>query len=219
MIRRNETSAGQAPARRRLGAAERRGLILAAATRAFAEHGYAGASIQRIAKGAGVVASVVYDHFGSKRELYLQLLEQHGQNLIQRSAQSSPSSSPSELLRLNLEAFYGFVEEHPFVWRMLFRDPPADNEIAALHRDIQRRASQAIAALIGSVRPDEQLIGGLERTQANVMLAEAIKAVNDGLAAWWFEHRDISRAQVIAVAQALLWTGLARVADATSDDA
>lgn len=205
------TGGDQRPARRRLTATQRRDLVLNAATRAFAEHGYQGASIQEIAERAGVVASVVYDHFSSKRELYLALLERHGRALVERSVRAQPGGSPAELFDVNVEAFYRFVEADPFVWRMLLRDPPADTEIASAHADIERRASEAMAALIASVRPGAELVPGVPRAQANVMLAEGIKAVNNGLAAWWFEHREVSREQVVSLARALLWTGLERL--------
>jgi hypothetical protein len=37
------------------------------------------------------------------------------------------------------------------------------------------------------VRPGEQLIAGVPRAQTNAMLAEGITAINNGLAAWWYE--------------------------------
>jgi AcrR family transcriptional regulator len=52
--------------RRRLSAARRRALILEAAARQFAAHGYSGASMTGIAAAAGIAPSVIYDHFGSK---------------------------------------------------------------------------------------------------------------------------------------------------------
>ncbi len=213
MIRRKNASPEQIPPRRRLTAIQRRDLLLDAATRAFAEHGYEGASVGQIAEAAGVVASVIYDHFGSKRQLYLELLTHHAQSLIEHTTRPRPSRSPEELFETDMETFYRFVEAHPFVWRMIFRDPPADTEIAAVHREIQRGASAAITALIASVRPDEQLIAGVPREQANTMLAEGIKAVNNGLAGWWYEHREVPREQLLAVARVLLWTGLQRLAD------
>lgn len=179
----------------------------------FAEHGYEGASVQQIAAQAGVVASVVYDHFGAKRELYLELLRQHGQALLDRSVRPDPNASPADLLRHNVDAFYRFVEADPFLWRVVFRDPPADPEIAAAHREVHGAAGEAIAALIASVRPDAPLVDGVHRDHAAAMLAEGVKAVNNGLAAWWFEHRDVPREHVVAVAETLLWSGLRRVAD------
>ena len=62
-------------ARRRIPAEERRVRILDAAVEVFAEHGYDAAKMQDIAARAGVVPSVLYDHFGSKRELHITVLE------------------------------------------------------------------------------------------------------------------------------------------------
>ena len=212
MIRHKDATTGHASARLRLPAAQRRGLVLEAATQAFAEHGYEGASIGQIAERAGVVASVVYDHFGSKRALYVELLASHARTLIEHTTKPRPSESPQQLFEANIEAFYRFVEAYPFVWRMIFRDPPADTQIAAAHREIQRGASDAIAVLIASVRPAEQLIPGIARDQANTMLAEGITALNNGLAGWWYEHRETPREQVLAVVHVLLWTGLQHLA-------
>jgi AcrR family transcriptional regulator len=49
--------------RKRLTRDERRAVIVRAATEVFAEYGYAGASIDAIARRSGVSAPVVYDHF------------------------------------------------------------------------------------------------------------------------------------------------------------
>ena len=70
------------PPRRRLPAAERRELIEQAATRVFAEHGYAGASIDEIARRSGVSPPVVYDHFASKLALFTRLLERTRDELL-----------------------------------------------------------------------------------------------------------------------------------------
>src|SRR4051812_24180320 len=53
-------------ARTRIPAEERRVRILDAAVEVFAELGYDAAKMQNIAARAGVVPSVLYDHFGSK---------------------------------------------------------------------------------------------------------------------------------------------------------
>lgn len=207
-----EDAAVRAPSRRRLSAARRRDLVVDAATTAFAEHGYEGASVRDIAEQAGVVASVVYDHFGSKRDLYLELLTRHGRSLIDETMALPEVSSVGELFEVGQDAFYRFVEHHPFVWRMIFRDPPADAEAAAVHDAIQRAASEAIASLIASIRPGEDLVHGIDRGLADQVLAEGIKSVNTGLAGWWYEHRDIPREQVVAASRALLWTGLGTLA-------
>ncbi len=49
--------------------------IFAEASRLFAEHGYDGVSTRRIASETGLSVSVVHYHAGSKRELYLRIIE------------------------------------------------------------------------------------------------------------------------------------------------
>lgn len=199
--------------RQRLTAAQRRSRILDAATQVFAERGYERASMAAIARAAGVVPSVIYDHFASKRELHIELLERHGQALIERAARALDVDSWEELFTLNVEAFYEVVEEDRFVWRMLFRDPPADPDIAAAHRGIQDRATAAIAGLLAMVEPDAELLPGVERACANVIIAESIKSAINGLAGWWYEHRDVPREQIVTAARTLLWTGLEQLVE------
>jgi AcrR family transcriptional regulator len=183
-------------ARRRLSADERRARILEAATEVFAEHGYAAASMGEIAMRAGVVASVIYDHFRSKRELHIELLELHGEELIRRSI-------------TEVEAYFRFVEDDPFVWRFLFRDPPSDPEIAAAWRQLHDRATAGIAGLIrlGGPGADTPMPFETPRETSEWMLAKAAQSATNGLAQWWWEHREVSREQVVELAMTLLWEG------------
>ena len=69
--------AAPAPAaRRRLGPAERRSQILAAAAGPFASAGFTQTSIAAIAAAAGVTPRIVYRHFPSKDAVYRALLDQ-----------------------------------------------------------------------------------------------------------------------------------------------
>jgi AcrR family transcriptional regulator len=194
--------------RRRLSAVERRERILAAATEVFAEHGYSAASMGEIAARAGVVASVIYDHFGSKRELHIELLQLHGEALIERSITQIRGETRYELLRSSIEIFYRFVEEDPFVWRFLFRDPPADPEIASAWTHIQERATAGIAMLVRSGAPHLDVVLGIPADRAMLMLARATQNTTQGMAEWWWEHREVPREEIVELVVALLWEGL-----------
>ena len=194
--------------RARLTAAERRRRILDAATQVFAEQGYEAASVGEIAARAGVVASVIYDHFGSKRDLHVELLRRHGDALIERSIEGVSAETPYELLRASVEAFYRFVEYDPFVWRFLFRDPPSDPEIAAAHRSVQERATAGIAGLVRVAAPDADSVLGLPTERAAWMVAKASQEATQGLAEWWWEHPEVPREEVVELLLAVLWDGL-----------
>jgi AcrR family transcriptional regulator len=64
-----------APRRTRLPAAERRELILRAATEVFAEAGYRAAKVSEIADRVGVTEPVIFQNFGSKAALFAAVVE------------------------------------------------------------------------------------------------------------------------------------------------
>lgn len=184
-------------------------MLLTAATEVFAAEGYAGASIRQIATASGVTIPVLYDHFASKRDLHVELLEREGDALI-AAISSTGGESPAVLMRGSVDAFFSYVEEHPFAWRMLFRDPPADAEVAAAHSRVMGRARDAIAGQL-ALTPRWHSSSGLERERHLEVLAEGTKSAINGLAAWWWEHRDVPREEVVALAMELLFVGLERL--------
>lgn len=202
--------------RRRMPAAQRRNLILQAAARVFADRGYSGASMTEIAAAAGIATSVIYDHFGCKRDLHIELLTQYAGALVQAVTKQPGCASSAELVRSSTEAFFRFVEQHRYAWRMLFRDPPADEQIAATHARIHRQGVTAIAGLIGRA-PALRLPQGIPRTLAAEMLAHAIKSSNDGLAFWWYQHPEVPREQVVDLAVGLYRQGLAGLTAGATD--
>ncbi len=199
------------PKRSRLSASERRERILAAATEVFAEQGYADASVGEIARRAGVVASVIYDHFDSKADLHVQLLRLHGESLIERSITEIEIGPPRAMFQASIEAFFRLVEEDPFAWRFLFRDPPAEPDAVATWRDIHDRATAGIAALIRAGAPEVDSFAGLDTETATWLLAKGSQSATNGLAQWWFEHRDVPRQVLVDLSSQLLWRGFERL--------
>ena len=66
----------------RMPAAERREQLLSVALDVFAGEGYHQTSMNQIAEAAGITKPVLYQHFVSKRELYLALIEEAGERLL-----------------------------------------------------------------------------------------------------------------------------------------
>lgn len=202
---------GATKPRRRLTAAERRERILAAATEVFAESGYHAASMSQIAERAGVVASVIYDHFSSKRELQIELIRVHGDAMIERTITSITPADPLEMWREGIDIYFRGVEEDPFAWRFLFRDPPGDPMIAEAWWACHNRATEGIAALIRHGVPNLAELSGMPAEQASWMLAKLSQSATNGLAQWWYEHREVPREQVADLAQRALWDGFGRM--------
>ncbi|RDI45356.1 TetR family transcriptional regulator [Nocardia mexicana] len=188
-------------------------MVIDAAARTFADHGFTAASIQQIAARAGVVPSVVYDHFRSKRELYLELLDTRGSAFIERTVRPVESGGAEELVARSVDAFFLAVEEDQFMWRVLSREAPPDAAIAAKYDEIQSSATAAISALVQSFRPDSELIEGIPRATTNALVAQSVKATMNGAARWWFDNRDTPRTHVVATVNALLLSGLLPLAN------
>lgn len=58
-----------------LGAGQRRGQIMRAATRLFARQGFQGTTTREIAERAGVNEAIIFRHFAGKEDLYWAILE------------------------------------------------------------------------------------------------------------------------------------------------
>src|SRR3954468_22035898 len=78
------TGAGYSHAFMRLPAEERRRQLLDVALDIFAERGFHSTSMDEVANAAGVTKPVLYQHFPSKRALYVELLEDVGNQMLAR---------------------------------------------------------------------------------------------------------------------------------------
>ena len=97
----------------RLPRDERRALLLAAALEVFTAAGYHSAAMDEIADRAGVSKPVLYQHFPSKLELYLAVLDLHIDSLvfqIQRSIAANTENA--DRVRATVDAYFDFIEHN-----------------------------------------------------------------------------------------------------------
>ncbi len=90
---------------------------------------------------------------------------------------------------------------------MLFRDVGGDPEIAEVQRGMQQEATRGLARLFAAL-PELKLAADVDREVMNEMVAETVKSACNGLAGWWYEHRQVTREQMVDIAMQLLWNGL-----------
>ena len=200
----------KASARRRLPAPQRRELILASAAALFAERGYRGASVEAIARRAGVTPPVFYEHFASKQQLYRELLERHFAELRQVWGEHFVAGGPPpERVARSIDAWFAYVEAHPFAGRVLFR-PANDPEIDQIHAEVAAASRTAVMPLFAAEPGAENLAGPLVG-EGLEMAWVVLRGVLQGLAVWWSEHPEVPRRRVVATAVNSLWLGLERV--------
>ena len=198
--------------RTRMSPSERRAVIEREATEVFAESGYAGATIDEIARRSGVSAPVVYDHFKSKADLHARLLERHLGEMRSVWAANLIGDAPAEVrIPRALDAWFAYVESHPYAWRMIFRDTSGDPEVQAAHREIQEQSSRGLLPLLETLPGGTEIAGGGGEV-AREMVIELLRSAIAGLALWWYDHREVPREQVVAAAMNALWVGFGRLA-------
>jgi AcrR family transcriptional regulator len=200
------------PPRKRLTAEERRELILDAALEVFARRGFHGSSIDEIAQAASVSKALIYEHFPSKKDLHVSLLERHVQEIFVRLAESAATSDPGEIrLRAGVNAFLEFVETRRDAFRMLFRDAvePAVAEIVA---SVQRQAAAAVAGLIATEpRTPMPEVDPERDRQAIEMIGQQLSGAVQSLAIWWGDHPEVPREVLVDSVMNFAWVGLERL--------
>lgn len=191
-------------------APQRREVIERAASEVFSERGYRAATIDEIARRSGVSAPVVYDHFDSKLDLHRRLLERHYGELRAVWREHLAGDEPAGVrIGRAFDAWFAYIEAHPYAWRMLFRDTTGDPHIEAFHRGIAAESRAAIIHLLAR-EPAAATIAGTGGAVAMEMLWELVRAALQGLALWWWDHREVPREAVVATAMNALWIGFER---------
>src|SRR3954465_7590026 len=175
--------------------------VLEAGLELFGERGYHATSIAEIGARAEIAKSVLYHYFGSKAGLYEVIAETQSEALLERVAAALPEDPDAPRLRAGVDAFLSALTERPNAWRLLVRDPPADPELIAVQERLVRRRTEALAALLATPAKRSGAKPHVELT------ATAIRA----FAAWWYEHRDVPKEQVVDAIMDVARAGAERI--------
>lgn len=199
--------------RRRLSAPARRERIEAAAVEVFAERGYDAATLGEVATAAGVTRTVLYDHFSSKRELYLHVLASQNAALLADVGEAITGSGPGRArLRATVAAYLAFAQERPAARRLLVDPvPPGDPALEQVLAGYRAARTQATAAMLA---PDLARAGVAVRSSDAAIVVELLISGIDGVARWWRGNPGTSLEEVTDVAARLIWNGLPRAAEA-----
>jgi AcrR family transcriptional regulator len=134
----------------RLPAAARRVQLVAMALEMFARQGFHATSMNDIADAAGVTKPVLYQHFVSKRELYLALLEETGHRLLTLIADATrDAAGPRAQVVQGFVAYFRWVAADRDEFLLLFGSGARrDEEFADAVRRVEEAVAEAIAPLI-----------------------------------------------------------------------
>jgi AcrR family transcriptional regulator len=185
----------------RLPAARRRRQLLDVALEAFASGGFHRTSMDDVAEAAGVTKPVLYQHFRSKRALYLELLDDVGRQLLEEITKATASAAgPRQQVEAGFAAYFRFVAEHQSAFRLLFGSGPRrDRQFAAAVRIVEEAIADAIAVLIEADIDDDH----------RRLLAHGIVGLAEGTGRDWVgSGLDLDPDQVAKRIADLCWAGL-----------
>jgi AcrR family transcriptional regulator len=174
----------------RLPAAERRQQLVDTALTLFAASGMHGTSMDDIAEAAGVTKPVLYQHFRSKRALFVELLDQVGQQLLNAiTLATAQAGTPREQVELGLTAYFQFVSDHHASFVLLFGDGTRrDEEFASAVNAVENTIAEFVAA---------QINAGLDDAHRQ-LLAHAIVGMAESASRRWVAAGETEPAAVAA---------------------
>jgi AcrR family transcriptional regulator len=195
---------------RRLTAEQRRRQLVAVALELFAQRGYRSTTMDDIAEAAGVTKPLLYQHFSSKRALYLELVDSIAQDLLVAIGRAvMHAEGPRQQVELGFAAYFRLVVSHEAEFRLLYgRDHADDFELGRALRAVEDAIAEAIDPLIDA---------GLDADHRR-LLAYGIVGMAEGASRRFIAQRPDSAAEVDEEARKLAgrmadlaWAGLRSV--------
>jgi AcrR family transcriptional regulator len=166
---------------RRLTAEQRRQQLVAVALELFARRGYRATTMDDIAEAAGVTKPLVYQHFSSKRALYLELVNSIAQELlIAVRTGVMEAEGPRQQVEKGFAAYFRLVISREAEFRLLYgRDHADDKELGRALRTVEDAIAQAIEPLIDAGLDDDH----------RRLLAYAVVGMAEGASRQFMEQR------------------------------
>ena len=187
---------------------QRRAQLLDAANTVFTLRGYHAAAMDDIAEAAGVSKPVLYQHFSSKLDLYLALLDRSCERLVEIVADALASTeNNADRVIAAVGAFYDFVSSASGEFRFVFEsDLTGDNTV----QKRLWRVNDEIADAIAEVIAEDTALPAAE----SKLLAISLVGIAQVSARYWVSRTARrSRSTTPSGWSAAVWRGLEPAAD------
>jgi len=187
----------------RLPLDERRAQLLVVALEVFTVAGYHSAAMDEIADRANVSKPVLYQHFPSKLELYLAVLDMHIDSLvfaIQKAIASNRENSSR--VAATVEAYFGFIDSEGEAFRLLFE---SDMSLEPQVRERLNRMTYDCAAAVSAVISIDT---GLGKEESMMLAVGIIGTVQTSARHWLDRDGKIDRQRATELVMNLIWRGI-----------
>lgn len=186
----------------RLSGPARRRQLLDAAVPIFARLGYHDASMNDIAEAAGITKPVLYQHFHSKRELFLAVVTDVAVGMRQAVQQAtSTAAGPRHQVEHGFAAWFDWVDHHRDGFHVLFNhDVGRDPEIATEAAIAQRHFAEGLSELI--------VVEGLSDERQRLLAYGIVGLAEATCRHWLAKEIDLDAQELAVQLSGLVWSGL-----------
>ena len=187
----------------RLPRDERRAQLLVAALEVFTTAGYHSAAMDEIADRAKVSKPVLYQHFPSKLDLYLAVLDLHIDSLvfaIQKAIAANRENSAR--VAATVEAYFGFIDSEGEAFRLLFEsDMNVEPQVGERLNRMTYDCAAAVSAVIS-------IDTGLGKEESMMLAVGIIGTVQTSARHWLDRDGKIDRRRATELVMNLIWRGI-----------
>jgi AcrR family transcriptional regulator len=197
------TTHDQKPRGGRMPRNARRAQLLESALEVFVAQGYHAAAMDDIAEKAGVSKPVLYQHFPGKLELYLALLDQSCDTIIEACNDALAATDDNkQRVTATMHVFYNYVASAQGAFRLVFESDLTNEKSVRERVDrVTRECAEAIAEVI---HEDTGLPGEQSR-----LLAVSLVGMAQVSARFWLDTgHDISQDDAATLVAGLAWRGI-----------
>lgn len=193
------------PRATRLPRGARRRQLIDAAGAVFVDQGFHASGMDDIAVFAGVSKPVLYQHFDSKRALYIEVLRYHVDELLYRIHAALESTSDNRRrVEAAVDTFFAFADSHTRGFRLIFTSESGDDDV---RRELDRATNGCIDAVHDLVRGDS----GLDAHRSRLLAVGLVGASRVSAGHWLDAGRPVPRADAVSTTVALCWGGLSKI--------
>jgi AcrR family transcriptional regulator len=169
--------------------ASRRGEILAAAKRLFAEEGYESATMRRIAAAVGVSGAALYVYFPDKEAILFAIAEETFAELLAAlEASQRVTGDPLQRFRAGLMTYIAFGRARPDEYRLTFQRKMISAPAPGRHCGDIEAADRSFGIMERGVA--ELMDAGIFERRSSVLVAEALWACLHGVTALVLDHAE-----------------------------
>jgi len=182
---------------------ERRAQLLESALGVFVAQGYHAAAMDDIADRAGVSKPVLYQHFPGKLDLYVALLDQSCDTIIDASREALESTADNkQRVAATMQVFYDYVANAQGAFRLVFESDLTNEPAVRARVD---RVTTECATLIAHVIRDDT---GLPDEQSRLLAVSLVGMAQVSARFWLDDPRGIDQGDAALLVSSLAWRGI-----------